>query len=282
MLYQAIATRYGPAWLISHVRSQPVLPRINQLETVISGAIILNDIFVKNDGEDYDCRKTWVGKPPIVGARAQRCPIRACLRLRVSGGLLGLQYPASAASDNSSNTYAADANGIVIPTGTLLAIEYLGVRESDTYVTSGDNIFAKLGAGHNIDSDFELFTSITRFVYFTKLFDHPLAVEAAFTGVNVSEANIGNLQAHDPVTGLGPQTVEDGFADPVFFLSYGLIAAPKDERFLVPSNYLYVRGGVTINSRTSTSHRPSSSPECRNLRSRRGSRNTASRISGWM
>jgi hypothetical protein len=131
------------------------------------------------------------------------------------GALLGLQHPASAASDNSSNTYAADANGIVIPTGTLLAIEYLAVRESDTHVTSGDNIFAKLGAGHNIDSDFELFTSITRFVYFTKLFDHPLAVEAAFTGVNVSEANIGNLLG---ATSLG----KDDFLKGYLQISYPL------------------------------------------------------------
>jgi hypothetical protein len=159
------------------------------------------------------------------------------------GTVLALSGPASAGSDNSSNTYAADANGIVIPTGTLLAIQYFGVRESDTYVTTNDNIFAKLGAGREIDSEFELFTSITRFVYFTSLFNHPLAIEAAFTGVEVSEANIGNEAVHNPATGLGPQSVQDGFLDPVFFLSYGLIAAPKDERFLVFTNYFYLPFG---------------------------------------
>ena len=161
----------------------------------------------------------------------------------VLGAMLALSGPASAGSDNSSNTYAGDANGIVIPTGTLLAIQYFGVRESDTYVTTNDNIFAKLGAGKEIDSEFELFTSITRFVYFTSLFNHPLALEAAFTGVEVNEANIGNEPVHNPATGLGPQSVQDGFLDPVFFLSYGLIAAPKDERFLVLTNYFYLPFG---------------------------------------
>ncbi len=153
------------------------------------------------------------------------------------------QDAAWAGSDNSSNTYAGDANGIALPTGTFLAIQYLGVRESDTYVTTNDNIFAKLGAGKEIKSDFELFSSITRFVYFTTFLDRPLALEAAFTGVNLSEVNIGDQRFHDPVTGLGPQTTEDGFIDPVFFLSYGLISSPKDERFLVLTNYFYVPWG---------------------------------------
>jgi hypothetical protein len=94
---------------------------MNRLETVIFEAIILNDTFVKNDGETMIGRLGW-GYRPSPGRARSRARFALGVAAVCLGALLSSQNPASAASDNSSNTYAADANGIVIPTGTLLAI----------------------------------------------------------------------------------------------------------------------------------------------------------------
>jgi hypothetical protein len=148
--------------------------------------------------------------------------------------IAGARTPALAGSDNSSDTYAADINGLVLPPGTFLAIEYLGYRHGDSYVTTPNNIFAKtLGGGKEIDGSFELFSSITRFSYFTRLFDHPLVIEAAGTFANISEARVGNEHLSSA----------NGFLDPVVFVTYGLINEPKNERFLGLTNYLYLPWG---------------------------------------
>ena len=151
-----------------------------------------------------------------------------------AGSVIGCASAAFAGSDNSSDTYAGDVNGIALPAGTFLAIEYLGWRDSNTYVTSKDNIFAKQFGQKNIDGNLDLFTSITRFSYFSRLWDHPLVLEAAFTVAKVEgDANVGTE----------PLTSADGLTDPVLFISYGLINAPKEERFLALTNYVYLPGG---------------------------------------
>ncbi len=151
----------------------------------------------------------------------------------LAGSVIGFSDSAFAVSDNSSDTYAGDVNGIALPSGTFLAIQYLGWRDSDTYVTSKNNIFAKEIGGKNIDGDLTLFTSITRFSYFTRLFDHPLVFEAALTFGNFEEVRVGPEHL----------TSADGMFDPVLFVSYGLINAPKEERFLALTNYFYLPGG---------------------------------------
>jgi hypothetical protein len=156
-------------------------------------------------------------------------------------GAAGMQTSAFAGSDNSSDTWAGDVNGIALPTGTFLAIDYMGYRHDDEYVTGGgNNIFAKLTGGkQNIPSTAEFYTDITRFVYFSQLWGHPLVFEAAVPYVDAKEVNIGNLPA--PVGGLGPQTIHNpGFIDPVLFVSYGLIVEPRNERFLALTNYFYL------------------------------------------
>lgn len=153
----------------------------------------------------------------------------------LAGSLIAQQGSAYAGSDHGSDYYSGDVNGIALPAGTFLAIEYLGFRDSDTFVTTKNNFLSKtLFPGEkNIDSDFKLFTSITRFAYFTEIWGHPLVFEAAGTFAKVDEARIGTDHL----------TSADGFLDPVLFVDFGLINAPKDERFLVFTNYFYLPWG---------------------------------------
>jgi len=160
----------------------------------------------------------------------------------VTGCLTGWGRSAFAGSDNSSNTYAGDVTALALPTGTFIALEYLGYRHGDEYVTTNNNIFAKLTGGqHNIPSTLELYSSITRLSYFTKLFGQPLVLEASAVFARPDTINIGNLP--HAVGSLGPQTVGPDFADPVLFASYGLIVNPKEQRFLALTNYLYLPSG---------------------------------------
>ena len=154
------------------------------------------------------------------------------------GCAAGWQAPAIA-DDNSSDTWAGDYQAMALPSGTFLAIDYTGYRHSDEYITTPTNVFAKLTGGQKtIPSTGELYTDITRLTYFASWDGHPLIFEAAVPFVDVHEVNIGNLPA--PVGGLGPQTKADGVADPVLFITYGLISDPRNERFLGFTNYLYL------------------------------------------
>jgi hypothetical protein len=158
------------------------------------------------------------------------------------GSMAGWQGSAFAGSDNSSDTYAGDYQGMALPTGTFLAIDYAGFRQSDQYITTPNNIFSTLTGGqHTIPSTGVLYTDIVRLSYFASLWNHPLIIEAAVPFVDVRQVNIGNLAA--PVGGLGPQTIRDGVADPVIFITYGLISDPRNERFLGFTNYFYLPNG---------------------------------------
>jgi hypothetical protein len=151
---------------------------------------------------------------------------------------LGAAY---AGSDNSSNTWAGDVNGIALPPGTFIAIDYTGYRHSDTYVTSPGNIFSKLGLPHQTPSTGEVWTDIARLVYFTQLFDRPFVIEAALPYVKINEVNIGNSPVpFGPNHAFGPQTVHSGVDHPVLFFSNGLIVQPQNERFLALTNYFFL------------------------------------------
>jgi hypothetical protein len=152
-------------------------------------------------------------------------------------GSLGAAY---AGSDNSSDTWAGDVNGLALPAGTFIALDYTGWRHSDAYITGAQNdiIRTLTGGKHDVPSTGELVTDIARVVYFTSLFDRPLVLEAAAVFVDIEKVNIGNLPA--PVGGLGPQTTHDGVNHPVLFFTYGLIVDPRTERFLGVTNYFFV------------------------------------------
>src|SRR5262249_36176274 len=94
------------------------------------------------------------------------------------------------------------------------------------------------GCVREIPSKVELFTSTTRLSYFTQLWGHPLVIEGAGSFAGSREFNIGDMPA--PVGGLGPQTVNSGFLDPALFVSYGLIADPRNGQFLALTNHLYL------------------------------------------
>jgi hypothetical protein len=155
--------------------------------------------------------------------------------------LLGGLTAAYAGSDNSSDTWAGDVNGLALPPGTFIAIDYTGWRHGDEYITGGPRDIIRLASGgrHELPSTAEVFTDITRFVYFTSFLNKPLVLEAAVPYVDIEKVNIGNFPAPTP-TGLGPQTLHSGVDHPVLFFTYGLIVDPRMERFLGVTNYFYV------------------------------------------
>jgi hypothetical protein len=152
------------------------------------------------------------------------------------------QGQARAGSDNSNNAWAGDVTLFAVPPGTLIALEYLGYRHGDEYITTKNNIFATLTGGkHTIPSTVDIYASISRLAYITNLMGQPLAFSAAAIFVRADNLNIGNLPA--PVGGLGPQTVGPSFADPTAFVSWGLVVDPRKERFLALTNSFYFPAG---------------------------------------
>jgi len=170
-----------------------------------------------------------------------KCRWATALRAAAFGAsLLGGLTAAYAGSDNSSDTWAGDVNAIALPAGTFIALDYTGYRHSDAYITGGpSDIVSKLTGGkHDVPSTGEVFTDITRLVYFSSLFDRPFVIEAAVPFVDIDKVNIGNLPT--PIGGLGPQTLHSGVDHPVVFLTNGLIVQPQNERFLALTNYFYL------------------------------------------
>ena len=166
------------------------------------------------------------------------------------GALTNWQGSALAGSDNSNDAWAGDVGLLVLPSGTLIASEYLGYRHGDEYVTSKNNIFGKVapavGFGRNIPSTVDVDTSITRLSYITRLWDHPLVFSAAAVFAHAENLNIGNFPVPTGPPGaqvFGPQTVGSSFADPTAFISYGLIVDPRTERFLSATSYFYFPAG---------------------------------------
>lgn len=156
------------------------------------------------------------------------------------GAAICIEGPARAASINTTDTYAGDVNAIALPEGTFIYLQYFGYQHSDEYITSPGNIFAKLGNSHQIPSNLEVFTGITRFAYFTSFWDHPLVFEVAIPYAWIQDANVGNFPVLNPLTGLGPQPTTSGLINPTIFFDYGVISDPKDERFLVVSSYFFL------------------------------------------
>jgi len=116
-------------------------------------------------------RKGWEGKGSVADLFTTWTRSRNRARLK----LFFWQGQAYAGSDNSNDAWAGDVTFFAVPPGTLIASEYLGCRQGDEYVTTHDNVFAKLTGGlHTIPSTAEIFTSITRLTYITSLLGQPL------------------------------------------------------------------------------------------------------------
>src|SRR5579862_5637319 len=158
------------------------------------------------------------------------------------------QGPAQAGSDNSNDTYAGDVNWLAVPTGTAILQEYISDIRSRQYVTTTNNIFAKLTGGQqNIQSTLNLDEYTTRMSYYSSLFGHPLVFEAAMTDNYIHTVNVGNLSAS--VGGLGPQTfTNSGWTDSEVGVGLGVIADKQHERFLAFTNYFYLPTAAYFNS----------------------------------
>lgn len=156
---------------------------------------------------------------------------------------MGAGRPALAGSDFDTFVYPADYAGLGLPKDTLVLSQYLGYINSDAFNAPGDNIYAKLNGGaRTFPASFPVLFEISRFDYITQLWGHPLVIEGAVPTAFAGPTSIGN-SPFPTATGLGPQTVNGGIVDPVIFFTYGLIADPKEERFLGFSTYFWIPSG---------------------------------------
>jgi hypothetical protein len=179
-----------------------------------------------------------------------RVAISKCWRLALASIFLsffaiGSKNPAFAGSVSSTDTYAGDVNGLALPEGTFIFLNYNRYIHGDAFFNTPNALLPKLGNPRDLPANLEAYLGITRFVYFLSLWGHPLVVETAINYDAVQNANIGNMPVFNTNNqGLGPQPITNGLIDPVFFFTYGLIVEPKTERFLGLSNYFYTPLGT--------------------------------------
>jgi outer membrane putative beta-barrel porin/alpha-amylase len=133
--------------------------------------------------------------------------------------------PAMAGSVSSSDAWSGDYASMALPAGTVLVLDYVGYPSNNGFIdTNGNNI-----AGSKAD----IWSNIARVSYFTRLGDMPLILEAALPYARVDNASIGGV----------PQTTHAGFFSPVLFQTLGLIANPREQRFLGLTSYEYLPAG---------------------------------------
>jgi hypothetical protein len=148
--------------------------------------------------------------------------------------------PSVVGSDNSTDTWAGDAQMLSLPTGTFVLQQYLSYERSKNYLAApADNVFAKLTAGQvNIPSSLDLYSEMTRVSYYTSLMGHPLVFEGSVRAEKANTVNVGNFPG--PIGGLGPQTIKDGWTDPVVSVTYGVIADRESGTYLSVASYFYL------------------------------------------
>jgi hypothetical protein len=157
----------------------------------------------------------------------------ACL---LTGSIVGWQAPAFAGSDNSSDAYAGEYSAGSLPTGTFLALQYLGFSHSDTLISpTGTQV-----PNAHVDA----LEEFQRFAYFADLGGHPLVLQASLPFANLTNVNIPSA---DP--SLSTKEVGEGFADPVLFATYFFIADAKTERWLGFTDYSYLPLGNYDNTK---------------------------------
>jgi hypothetical protein len=134
-------------------------------------------------------------------------------------GMVGWHSPAIAGSDNSSDAYAGDYTGGSLPTGTVVALQYLGYFRSDAFVDT---------AGRGLpNSHANIFEEFTRIAYIGQLWGHPVAIEAELPFATLTDVNIPGTN----------NLVAGGLVDPVIHLTYFMVADAKVERWLGVTNY---------------------------------------------
>ncbi|HSV25210.1 MAG TPA: transporter [Xanthobacteraceae bacterium] len=152
----------------------------------------------------------------------------ACL---VAGSIVGWHAPAMAGSDNSSDTYAGDYSAGSLPTGTFIALQYLGFAHSNAFINTAGNQLPNSHA--NIWEEF------TRFAYFTQLGGHPFIIEAELPFATLTNVNLPGTNS----------LVQGGLADPVVHLTYYFISDAQTQRWLGFTNYLYMPFGNYDNTK---------------------------------
>ncbi len=147
---------------------------------------------------------------------------------------------------SSSDVYAGDYQALALPAGTFLVHRLLRHAACWRYIQNPNNLLGKallvaLGrapAPKVIPGSITLFTDMTRLVYFTSLWDHPLVLQAALDGAYVADAN-ANI-AGDSLA----LPTKSGVGDTILWATYGLVSDPANERFLGITNYVYLPTGV--------------------------------------
>jgi len=136
-----------------------------------------------------------------------------------------------AGSDNSSDTYAGDYSAGSLPTGTFIALQYLGFAHSNAFINTAGNQLPNSHA--NIWEEF------TRFAYFTQLGGHPFIIEAELPFATLTNVNLPGTNS----------LVQGGLVDPVVHLTYYLISDAQTQRWLGFTNYLYMPFGNYDNTK---------------------------------
>lgn len=146
----------------------------------------------------------------------------------IFGSIIGWHAQAIAGSDNSSDTYAGDYTGGSLPTGTFIALQYLGYFHADAFINS---------AGHELPgSHSNIFEEFTRFAYIGELGNHPLVIEAEIPFATLTDVNIPSTN----------NLVAAGLVDPVVHLTYFFIH--DGERWLGITNYLHLPLGRSFDN----------------------------------
>jgi hypothetical protein len=158
--------------------------------------------------------------------------------IALTSAVTGPTIPVFAGSISSDDYYAGDVNGLALPEGTFIVLDYNQYAHADAVINNG--LLNKLGNPREVAANVEAYIGFTRFIYFASLWDHPLVLEAAVPYGWIQNANFGNMPVFNATgQGLGPQPKTSGVIDPTFFFTYGLIVEPKTERFLGLTNYFY-------------------------------------------
>jgi hypothetical protein len=147
------------------------------------------------------------------------------------GGIIGWQAPATAGSDNSSDTYAGDYQGGSLPPGTFLALQYAGFSHSNAFFDTAGNQVPNSHA--NILEEF------TRFSYFTQIAGHPFVIEAELPFATLTDVNVPGTN----------NLVQGGLVDPVIHLTYFFISDAQTQRWLGFTNYFYLPLGNFDNTK---------------------------------
>ena len=135
--------------------------------------------------------------------------------------LIRWDAPAIAGSDNSSDTYAGDYTGGSLPTGTFIALQYLGYSHANAFI---DPTGRELPNSHaNILEEF------TRFVYFSQIAGHPFVIEADIPFATLTDVNVPGTNS----------LVAGGLVDPVVHFTYFFVSDAKVQRWLGLTNYFY-------------------------------------------